>query len=94
MIKGETINDYFCETCQKKQDITKKLCLSVLPNVLIIHLQRIVFDMDTFENKKINSHFEFPHLLNLEPYTKDGLEAKESETQEAKEDLEDKEIIL
>ena len=56
MIMGETINDYFCETCQKKQDITKKLCLSVLPNVLIIHLQRIVFDMDTFENKKINSH--------------------------------------
>ena len=33
--------------------------------------------MDTFENSKINSRFEFPHNLNLEPYTIEGLELRE-----------------
>jgi len=45
-ISGEIINDYNCETCQKKVDITKRCCLSQLPNVLIVHLQRIIFDLD------------------------------------------------
>jgi ubiquitin C-terminal hydrolase len=38
MIEGETINDYFCEKCQKKYDTTKRVLLNDLPNVLIIHL--------------------------------------------------------
>lgn len=47
-ILGENISDYFCENCNKKQDTTKLICLSKLPNTLIIHLQRIVFDLDTY----------------------------------------------
>jgi 2-oxo-4-hydroxy-4-carboxy--5-ureidoimidazoline (OHCU) decarboxylase len=42
-----------------------------LPNTLIIHLQRIIFDMDTFMNKKLNSRIEFPNVLNMRPYMKD-----------------------
>lgn len=37
-IAGETISDYNCEACKKKVDITKRVCLHELPNVLIIHL--------------------------------------------------------
>ena len=76
-ILGETISDYQCENCLKKVDVTKRCCLSALPNVLIVHMQRIVFDLDTLMNQKINSRLEFPHLLNLEPYTKEGLEWRE-----------------
>jgi ubiquitin C-terminal hydrolase len=53
--------------------MTKKTCLSDLPNVLIIHLQRIIYNFDTYANEKINSRLEFPHVLNLEPYTRDSV---------------------
>lgn len=36
--------------------------------MLILHLQRIVFDMDTFVNKKLNQRIEFPSVLNVQPY--------------------------
>lgn len=49
-------------------DVEKKLVVSKLPNMLIIHLQRIVFDMDTFMNTKLNSRIEFPNVLNMQPY--------------------------
>jgi hypothetical protein len=39
------------------------------PNVLILHLQRIVFNFDTFRNDKLNQHFEFPTVLDLKPYS-------------------------
>ena len=69
LIEGETINDYECETCKKKVDISKRILLSQTPNVLIVHLQRIIFNFDTFRNDKINSLFEFPTHLDLKPYS-------------------------
>jgi len=60
-IEGEIINGYECETCKKKVDISKRVLLSSAPNVLIVHLQRIIFNFDTFRNDKINSFFEFPY---------------------------------
>jgi ubiquitin carboxyl-terminal hydrolase 34 len=60
LIQGETINDFRCDFCNEKADVAKKSWISYCPNVIIIHLQRIVFNMDTFINEKINSRFEFP----------------------------------
>ena len=40
-----------------------------MPNVLIFHLQRIVFDYQTFGNKKVNSKLEFPNILQLSKYS-------------------------
>lgn len=39
------------------------------PNILIVHLQRICFNFDTFQNDKINSFCEFPNVLDLKPYS-------------------------
>jgi len=39
-----------------------------MPNVLIVHLQRIVFDLNTFMQKKVVSKFDFPKILSLEPF--------------------------
>jgi len=77
MIQGETIDDYLCSNCKKKNSITKRACISELPNVMIIYLQRIIFDMDTLMNQKVNSRLEFPFELDFEPYTKEGLEWRE-----------------
>jgi len=46
--------------------------------VLIVHLQRIVFNFDTFQNDKLNQHFEFPPLLDLKPYSYQEVMKKEN----------------
>jgi ubiquitin carboxyl-terminal hydrolase 34 len=69
LIDGEVINDYECDNCKKKVDISKRILISQAPNVLIVHLQRIIFNFDTFRNDKINSFFEFPFHLDLKPYS-------------------------
>ena len=65
IIEGETIEDFNCEGCNKKVNITKRQLLGEMPNVLIVHLQRIVFDFNTFGNKKINTRLAFPKILEL-----------------------------
>ena len=65
MINGEIIEDFTCEGCNKKVNITKRQLLGQMPNVLIVHLQRIVFNYETFGNKKVNSKFEFPKILEM-----------------------------
>lgn len=70
LIAGETISDFKCEACEKKVDVQKRDCLSELPNILIVHLKRIIFDLESLQNIKVNSRLEFPEQLNLEPFTK------------------------
>lgn len=53
-VEGEVINDYQCEGCNKKVDVSKRVLIAETPNVLILHLQRIVFNFDTFRNDKLN----------------------------------------
>ena len=72
LISKDIINDYFCETCKKKIEVSKRMLLDKLPNVLIIHLQRILLNYDTLMNEKINSRLEFPNQLNLKPYMADA----------------------
>jgi uncharacterized UBP type Zn finger protein len=45
-IEGEIINGFNCEACGKTVDIVKRSCLNELPNVFIVHLKRIQFDLD------------------------------------------------
>jgi ubiquitin carboxyl-terminal hydrolase 34 len=71
-IEKERINDYKCESCNKKVTIEKQPLLQDLPNVLILHLCRFTFSMETFQQEKVNSRFEFPENLNVEPYTIEG----------------------
>jgi len=68
----ETISDFKCEKCDQKVEISRLCSLNKLPNVLIVHLQRLIFDLESMQNIKINTRFEFPSLLNLEPYSSEG----------------------
>lgn len=91
-IEGEIINGYDCETCKKKVDISKRVLLSSAPNVLIVHLQRIIFNFDTFRNDKINTFFEFPYHLDLNPYSFHEVMKKEGRSRKAK-GPDDEEVI-
>lgn len=68
MIAGEMIEDYNCSACNKKVTIEKKQCIRNLPNTLIVHLNRIVFDFDTMRNQKLNDKIEFPNELNIRQF--------------------------
>jgi ubiquitin carboxyl-terminal hydrolase 34 len=81
-IQGEIISDYQCDSCKKKTDVTKSCYLASTPNYFIIHLTRMCFNYDKFENEKVNSRWEFPHKLNLWEYSLDKLKGNLS----AKED--------
>ena len=65
----EFIDGYECEGCKNKVKIEKRNILADLPNVLIIHLQRIFFNWEMNHNEKINSKLEFPKNLNLKDFT-------------------------
>lgn len=67
-IHQELISDYTCDSCKTKCDVSKQTFLQELPNQLIIHLQKIVFDLELLSNIKISSKFSFPQVLNVKPY--------------------------
>jgi ubiquitin C-terminal hydrolase len=69
LIKAETISDFECEKCEKKVDIQKRTLISSTPSVLFVHLQRLVFNFDTFNNDKVNTLCEYPDILDLKPYS-------------------------
>lgn len=76
-IAGETISDFKCESCSKKVDVTKRVSLKELPNVLVIHLQRIIFDIESLMNVKLNSRLEFPREINLQQFTSEYLDEQD-----------------
>ena len=68
----DVISDFKCENCQQKCDVTKRPLIKDCPNVLIVYLSRMIFDLDVLMNVKINSRFEFPLNMNLKDYTYDN----------------------
>ena len=68
-IKEEKIEGYHCEKCDKKITNVKNVLIDKIPNILIIHLQRITFSYTTFNMEKINSYITFDKTLNIKDYT-------------------------
>ena len=85
MVEGEIINDYNCSGCNRTVDLQKRTMIASTPNILIVHLQRICFNFDTFQNDKINSFCEFPNVLDLKPYSFHEVMRKENRLKEQQE---------
>ena len=68
LVTGENIPDFNCSGCNKKVEIQKTQAIKELPNMLIVQLNRIFFDLDRMENIKLNDRFEFPTVLNMKDY--------------------------
>lgn len=79
-VAGEIISDYQCEACNQKVELEKKATIDRLPNTLIVHLQRIVFDFDTLRQVKLNDRVEFPNVLNLKEFTTAEVLKKDKKT--------------
>jgi len=78
-VQGDSLqgdNKYHCSACDAKVAALKRCCIKKLPRNLIVHLKRFDFDLELLRRSKINQLCEFPERLNLEPYTKEGLERR------------------
>ena len=67
-ISEDSIEDYRCSNCNQTVILKKVSYISSLPNILIIHLNRLLINMEDGNLCKINSKFEFPKELNLKDY--------------------------
>lgn len=81
-VAGETVSDYECDACGKRAELENRVALQKLPNTLLVHLQRLVFDLDSLRNIKLNDRIEFPTVLNLKQYT--AAEVRKKDEQAAK----------
>ena len=86
LVEGEVISDYLCDGCHRKVDLQKRTMIAQTPNILIVHLQRICFNFDTFQNDKINSFCQFPNVLDLKPYSFHEVMGKEGRLKEQQEE--------
>lgn len=81
-VKGELLEGadaYHCDKCDKKVVTVKRLCVRKLPPVLAIQLKRFEYDYERVCAIKFNDYFEFPRILDMEPYTVSGLAKIEGE---------------
>ncbi|CAF3766292.1 unnamed protein product [Rotaria magnacalcarata] len=80
-VKGEVLdgnNAYFCAKCQEKRTTIKRLCIKKLPPLLCIQMKRFGFDWENNRALKFDDYFKFPFILNMEPYTIEGVNKRES----------------
>ncbi|KAJ5498532.1 hypothetical protein N7453_007583 [Penicillium expansum] len=75
-VAGEVMqgdNKYSCTACGRHVDAVKRACLKDVPDNLIFHLKRFDFDMVHMLRSKINDEFQFPHHIDMTPYTVEHL---------------------
>lgn len=82
-VKGELLegdNAYFCEKCREKRNTIKRMCIKTLPPLLCIQLKRFGYDWEAQKALKFDDYFKFPWVLDMEPYTEEGMARRESES--------------
>src|SRR5690242_19284591 len=77
-VAGELLSEINRAVCQRKADLTKRVALGSLSNIFIFHLKRFELNFETSQHEKLNNKFEFPLVVNLEPYTKEGLSRRDA----------------
>jgi ubiquitin C-terminal hydrolase len=70
--KDERIDDVMCDECKEKTTAVRRPYLQKLPNTLILNLNRLVFNYETFLREKINSRVAFPLDLLIDKYSMSG----------------------
>ncbi|ELT87807.1 hypothetical protein CAPTEDRAFT_215538 [Capitella teleta] len=80
-VKGELLegdNAYFCEKCGEKRNTIKRMCIKTLPPVLCIQLKRFDYDWESNRALKFDDYFKFPFVLDMEPYTAEGMSSRDA----------------
>ena len=78
-VKGELLegdNAYYCEKCAVKRNTIKRMCIKSLPSNLVIQLKRFHYDWESNRALKFDDYFQFPWVLDMGPYTAEGIANK------------------
>lgn len=62
-----------CDKCGPKRDTKYQTFFTQLPQVLVLNLARITFDLETLERVKRNPRIEFPMQINMSRFTEDAV---------------------
>uniref|UniRef100_A0A7M5XH66 ubiquitinyl hydrolase 1 n=1 Tax=Clytia hemisphaerica TaxID=252671 RepID=A0A7M5XH66_9CNID len=79
VMEGE--NAYYCEKCRDRRTTVKRTCIKKLPGILVIQLKRFWYDWERNRAIKFDDFFKFPTILDMEPYTKEGIKKQELDQQ-------------
>ncbi|CAL1268833.1 unnamed protein product [Larinioides sclopetarius] len=88
-VKGELLeghNAYLCEKCHEKRNTIKRTCIKTLPSVLVIQLKRFDYDWEANRSLKFDDYFKFPWKLDMQPYTAEGIQERETMKSESDSD--------
>ncbi|XP_052775472.1 ubiquitin carboxyl-terminal hydrolase 24-like isoform X3 [Mya arenaria] len=80
-VKGELLegdNAYYCEKCGEKRNTIKRMYIKNLPPTLCIHLKRFGYDWEANRALKFDDYFKFPWVLDMEPYTAEGMARRDA----------------
>ncbi|XP_052274227.1 ubiquitin carboxyl-terminal hydrolase 24-like isoform X2 [Dreissena polymorpha] len=91
-VKGELLegdNAYYCEKCGEKRNTIKRMFIKNLPPTLCIHLKRFGYDWEANRALKFDDYFKFPWILDMEPYTAEGMARRDAASEEIERELED-----
>lgn len=79
--KAETLtgdNAVYCESCERKSSTRIQECITTLPQLLVLHLNRFTVDFDDGGRVvKLNNRITFPRRLDMRPFTSAGLAERE-----------------
>ncbi|KAI8922709.1 hypothetical protein BC831DRAFT_474792 [Entophlyctis helioformis] len=64
----DSANQYFCNSCNAKQDADRSIRLSRLPKMLNFQINRFRFDPKLMAKKKINKPIYFPRRIDMSPH--------------------------
>ncbi|XP_068200782.1 uncharacterized protein [Palaemon carinicauda] len=73
----ELLDGYKCDFCHERGQVVRKEDLYVLPDYLVLRLNRFAFSMETFTMQKIDSAVEFPEEMRLGDFS--GVNGKPNE---------------
>lgn len=94
-VENENLDSYFCDTCNKQNPATLCTTIHRLPDVLIMHLKRLV--MNANGGGKIRTLVNFPIIgLDMAPYSTEHLDLSSGKSfaEEGEEEQEEKDLGL
>jgi ubiquitin C-terminal hydrolase len=65
----EEFEDYYCESCNSRQNAAKGSMWGDLPPTMLVVLRRWEFDFDTMGVVKLFDYFEFPQCWDVTKYS-------------------------
>lgn len=80
-LQSEEVEGFLCEGCRQVTVATSRQYIRTLPEILVIHLTRFEFDMDTQHRRKVHTAVNFPLTLDMSPYEQQWRESRDHDQQ-------------